>query len=106
MKNFTYYRPETAADAVGLLGSKWGGTELLAGGTDLLDLQKQYVAQPEKVVSLNGISSLKGMFSRGKAKTTSYELGVGVTLAEIAASPTMRKLFPALTTTAGDVGGP
>jgi xanthine dehydrogenase YagS FAD-binding subunit len=106
MKNFTYYRPETAAQAVGLLDSKWGGTELLAGGTDLLDLQKQYVAQPEKVVSLTGISTLKGMFSRGKTKTTSYELGAGVTLAEIAASPTMRKVFPALTTAAGDVGGP
>ena len=41
MKNFTYYRPTLAQQAVGLLDSEWGTTELLAGGTDLLDLQKE-----------------------------------------------------------------
>jgi CO/xanthine dehydrogenase FAD-binding subunit len=41
MKNFTYYRPTSAQQAVGLLDSEWGTTELLAGGTDLLDLQKE-----------------------------------------------------------------
>src|SRR5438105_833470 len=30
MKNFTYFRPKTAEDAVGLLDDKWGTTELLA----------------------------------------------------------------------------
>ena len=55
MKNFTYYRPTSAEQAVGLLDNKWGTSELLAGGTDLLDLQKEYVAQPEKVVSLRDV---------------------------------------------------
>ena len=55
MKNFTYYRPQTAEQAVGLLDNMWGSSELLAGGTDLLDLQKEYVAQPDKVVSLAGL---------------------------------------------------
>jgi len=35
-------------------GRPLGATELLAGGTDLLDLQKEYVAQPDKVISLSG----------------------------------------------------
>jgi xanthine dehydrogenase YagS FAD-binding subunit len=104
MKNFTYYRPDSADQAVALLDNHWGTTELLAGGTDLLDLQKQYVAQPDKVVSLNGIGDFKRMFSVRKDKA--FELGAGATLAAIAASPTLRKLFPALTTAAGDVGGP
>ena len=60
MKNFTYYRPKTADEAVGLLDAKWGTAELLAGGTDLLDLQKEYIAQPDKVVSVNGIKELLG----------------------------------------------
>src|SRR5262245_56056058 len=51
MKNFTYYRPTTPEQAVGLLDDKWGTTELLAGGTDLLDLMKEYVAQPSKIVA-------------------------------------------------------
>ena len=61
MKNFTYYQPTTVEQAVGLLGETWGPAELLAGGTDVHDLQKEYVAQPEKVVSLNGIGQLSGI---------------------------------------------
>ena len=41
MKNFTYFRPTSPEQAVTLLEERWGTTELLAGGTDLLDLQKE-----------------------------------------------------------------
>src|SRR5207249_5492596 len=57
MKNFTYYQPKSVESAVALLEAKWGRVELLAGGTDLLDLQKEYIAQPEKVVSLSAVKS-------------------------------------------------
>ncbi len=100
MKNFTYYRPRTAEQVVGLLDSEWGKTELLAGGTDLHDLQKEYVAQPEKVVSLRDLN-------RGaEGADGAYTLNALVTLAEIAASADLRKQFPALTTAAGMIGGP
>ena len=59
MKNFTYFRPTTAEQAVALLEGKWGNTEMLAGGTDLLALQKEFIAQPGRVVSLNGIAGLQ-----------------------------------------------
>ena len=52
MENFAYYRPTSAEQAVGLLDAKWGTAELLGGGTDLVSLQKQYIAQPKKVISL------------------------------------------------------
>ena len=42
MKNFTYHQPTTVALALPLLDEQWGKTELLAGGTDLLDRQKAY----------------------------------------------------------------
>jgi xanthine dehydrogenase YagS FAD-binding subunit len=107
MKNFTYYRPETAEQAVGLLEGSWGKAELLAGGTDLHDLQKQYIAQPEKLISLTGVEKLKDMAAiPNKANARSYEIGAGVTLAAIAENATLRKAFPALTTAAGDIGGP
>src|SRR5437588_5290910 len=102
MKNFTVYRPSTAEQAVALLDTKWGPAELLAGGTDLLDLQKEYIAQPEKVISLSGITGLAGIKS-GKDGVT---IGAGTKLADIAADADLKKLFPALTTAAGDVGGP
>jgi xanthine dehydrogenase YagS FAD-binding subunit len=104
MKNFTYYRPQTADEAIGLLDAKWGTSELLAGGTDLLDLQKEYIAQPDKVISLGGIAAtgFKGIANQAG----SYMLGAGTTLAEIAANAGLKKDCPSLTTAAGDIGGP
>jgi xanthine dehydrogenase YagS FAD-binding subunit len=107
MKNFRYYRPESVEQAVGLLEPLWGKTELLAGGTDLLDLQKEYVSQPEKVVSLAGVKRSAGFYdiqiaADGKGAT----LGAGVKLAALAEHPELRKAFPALTEAAGLIGGP
>ena len=67
MKNFTYHQPTSVATALPLLDDKWGKTELLAGGTDLHDLQKEYVAQPDKVVSVTGLGGdfTKIQVSRG-----------------------------------------
>jgi xanthine dehydrogenase YagS FAD-binding subunit len=102
MKNFAYFRPTTVEQAVGLLEANRGNTELLAGGTDLLALQKNYIAQPGRVVSLNGIGGLRNI-SVGQQTVT---IGAGVTLAMIAEHAELRRLFPALTSAAGEIGGP
>jgi xanthine dehydrogenase YagS FAD-binding subunit len=102
MKNFTYHRPKSPKEAVALLSDRWGPTELLAGGTDLLDLQKEYVAQPDKVVSLAEVG-LKGITT---LRNNELEIGAGVKLAEIAGHTQLRGWYPALTTAAGMVGGP
>lgn len=114
MKNFVYFQPSTVAGAAALLDTTWGKVELLAGGTDLLDLQKEYVAQPEKVVSL---SAAKSDYFEGTAGTRfanitmedggkSYGIGAMVKLAAIASNAELMKHFPALTTAAGMIGGP
>jgi xanthine dehydrogenase YagS FAD-binding subunit len=105
MKNFTYYRPKTAEEAVGLLDEKWGRVELLAGGTDLLDLQKEYIAQPDKVVSLSAIEELVGVKDLATGLTR-YRIGAGTKLAAIADDANLKKFFPALTEAAGIIGGP
>jgi len=102
MKNFAYYRPVTPQQAVTLLDDKWGTAELLAGGTDLLDLQKEYVAQPDKIISLRDVRSLSGI----QAMPTNLTIAAGTTLADIAANTVIRNQFPALTTAASDIGGP
>jgi xanthine dehydrogenase YagS FAD-binding subunit len=112
MKNFTYYRPTTPEQAVGLLDTKWGATELLAGGTDLHDLQKEYVAQPEKVVSLSGLGRQFADLRRDREADASgtkrdvYTIGAGAHLADIAGLAELRTKFPALTEAAGMIGGP
>src|SRR5258707_1268642 len=109
MKNFVYYRPNSAEQAVGLLEAKWGKTELLAGGTDLLDPQKEYIAQPEKVISLSGLpKEYRSITSNAPPARLPpvITIGPGVTLAEIAANEEVRRVYPALATAAGQIGGP
>jgi xanthine dehydrogenase YagS FAD-binding subunit len=111
MKNFAYYRPTSAEQAVGLLDDKWGTSELLAGGTDLLDLQKEYIAQPDKVVSLGGIKGLTGIKVAATPTPAGgpshlVTIGAATLIADLAAHSDLRRFFPALTTAAGDIGGP
>jgi xanthine dehydrogenase YagS FAD-binding subunit len=106
MKNFTYYRPTTPEAAVGLLSDKWGETELLAGGTDLLDLQKEYVAQPSKVVSLTGLNGKFSGIQAAEREPPIFTIGAGTKLAAIAEDAQLRQYCPVLTMAAGIIGGP
>ena len=51
MQSFEYANPLTKEDAVKLLAEKPGEAAVLAGGTDLLSLMKDYVATPSRVVN-------------------------------------------------------
>jgi xanthine dehydrogenase YagS FAD-binding subunit len=108
MKNFTYHRPATLEMALPLLSDQWGPTELLAGGTDLLDRTKDYVSEPDVVVSLTGLG---GAFQQIQSATppgasaAEITIGAGVKLADIAESKHLAA-FPALTAAAGQVAGP
>lgn len=105
MKNFAYYQPATVEQAVGLLGETWGPAELLAGGTDLHDLQKEYVAQPDKLISLTVLGGGFRQIRSDRKDPPSVTIGAGVKLADIAADPLVRKHAAALATAAGMVGG-
>ncbi len=61
MNSFEYVNPTTIKEATGLLAAQWGEAEILAGGTDLLSLMKNYVATPKRLVSLKGIKELDGI---------------------------------------------
>lgn len=108
MKNFTYHQPTTVATALPLLDDQWGKTELLAGGTDLLDRQKEYVSQPDKVVSLTGIGGafreISSIAPPGNFPP-SVTIGAGVKLVTIAESGLLTA-YPALTTAAAQIAGP
>lgn len=106
MKNFTYHRPTSLDQVIPLLDERWGTAELLAGGTDLHDLQKEYVAQPEKVVSLTGLGGAFAQIVSTRKEPPAIHIGAGVKLAEIAADPTVKKYLPALATAAGMIAGP
>ena len=47
-----------------LLGAPGADAEILAGGTDLLCLMKDYVATPQRLVNIKGINELGGITHR------------------------------------------
>ena len=74
MQNFEYANPTTLHDALALLGSKWGETDVLAGGTDEISLMKDFLHTPNRVVNIKGIKELGGI-SRTRLDVDVFILG-------------------------------
>jgi xanthine dehydrogenase YagS FAD-binding subunit len=55
MKQFEYARPATAQAAVQALGKRQPAGQFLAGGTNLIDLMKMQVTNPERLIDLGGL---------------------------------------------------
>jgi xanthine dehydrogenase YagS FAD-binding subunit len=102
MNRFDYANPKTVKDAVALLAANWGESDVLAGGTDLLSLMKDYIHTPKRVVNIKGIAELGGISRRGGA----VRIGATVTLDELAANAIVKQSFPALTQAALGVSSP
>ncbi|MFW5947011.1 MAG: FAD binding domain-containing protein [Gemmatimonadota bacterium] len=99
---FRYHRPETVEAAAGLLAEHGEAAMLVAGGTDVIPNLKHRLHEPEHLVSLRGVASLRGIEVDGD----DLVLGAGTTLAEVAAHPRVRAHVPALADAAGQVAGP
>ena len=100
MKAFEYATPQSLEEATSMLAEKWGETEILAGGTDLVTSLKQEITAPKRVVSLRNIAQLKGI----KASPKSLRIGAMTTLAHLGADAEIKKHFPALVTAVNGIG--
>jgi CO/xanthine dehydrogenase FAD-binding subunit len=58
MKDFDYFTPKTAKEAVSLLVQLKGEGKIFAGGQSLLVLMKQNMIAPEAIVDIKGLSEL------------------------------------------------
>ncbi len=102
MQPFEYANPTTLQEALGMLGNKWGETGVLAGGTDLISLMKDYLETPRRLVNIKGIKELGGI-QNGK---TGLRIGSTVTIEELLDHAEVRKSFPALAEAARGVSSP
>jgi carbon-monoxide dehydrogenase medium subunit len=76
---FTYHRPTSVAEAVGLLTDLGEDARALAGGHSLIPMMKLRLATPAHLVDLAGLKDLKGVATDGAdvvigAMTTQHEL--------------------------------
>jgi len=102
MERFEYASPTTVKDATALLGATWNDAQILAGGTDLISMMKDFVASPKRVVNIKGIAELRGI-----SKTANgVRIGAAVTLDDLSLHPLIRSEYPSLLTAALGVSSP
>src|SRR5436305_8010283 len=102
MRPFEYANPKTKDQVPALLGARWGETEVLAGGTDLLSLMKDEVTAPNRLVNIKGIQDLHGVSN----SATGLRIGALMTLAELGANADVKRQYPDLALAAGDAASP
>jgi xanthine dehydrogenase YagS FAD-binding subunit len=102
MQPFAYANPSSLSEAIELLPSEWGETEVLAGGTDLLARMKDDVSSPSRLVNIKGVDELRRIREEGGG----YRIGSLVTLEELLAHESLSKAFPALADAARGVSSP
>ena len=101
MKAFAYVKAAGEKQAVAALAAPGGKALPLAGGMDLIGLMKDYVAQPDRLVSVKELDA-----SITKSPNGGLRIGSAVTVADLAANADARRLYPALTDAAAEVGTP
>lgn len=99
MQAFEYASPKSVQGAVKLLGSSWGGTEIMAGGTDLISAMKDGVVAPKRVVSLKNVKALDQIRTSGGLR-----LGALVTIRQLLDSA-VRQNYPGIFQAADGVRG-
>jgi len=103
MIQFEYASPNSVKQALGLLSTNWGDTEVLAGGTDLLGLMKDFVLTPKRLVNIKHVSGLEAINTERDGRT---RLGALVTLDRIVEASHLQQNYPALAQTVADAASP
>ena len=91
MTPFTYVRAEDALQAIGLSGNT-SHAKYLGGGTNLVDLMRETIEQPNTLVDVSRLSREITIRSDG-----SMLIGAAVTNTALAADRSVRTLYPMLT---------
>ena len=104
MNSFQWIDAKSVDEAVTLLSAdERGSTIAKAGGMDLLDLIKEGIVAPARIVNLQRIDALRGV-QLDDAK--GLRLGSLTTLAEIASNAAIRRRYPALAAAAAHAATP
>ncbi|MGV9796508.1 FAD binding domain-containing protein [Mycobacterium sp. NPDC003449] len=95
--------PATLREAVDIMRGAEGDAKYLAGGTALVLLVKMRMVNPETLISLRHVTDLPD-WDRVTVNDTHVRIGGGVTLAQLAADPSVLRLLPSVAHAADVVG--
>ncbi len=99
MNKFAFVDCGTVEEAFGQMGQ---GAVVKAGGIDLLDLMKEGIVTPSKLVNIRNVSSLRGI----TVGEDGLHLGPLATLSEIAEHPEVQERYSGLADAAGHAATP
>ena len=89
---FEYVKPETIEEAVGILNEHGSGTQLLAGGTDVVPGLRDGLTKPGLVIDIKGIAGLAGI----ECEQGILQVGALATFTDLIESELVRKDIPLL----------
>jgi carbon-monoxide dehydrogenase medium subunit len=92
MPAFSYHRPGSVDEAMGLLGEYGGDAKVLAGGQSLLPLLALRLSHPEHLVDIGGLEELRFV----EEGPTGFTVGAGVCHADVELSPATERAAPLL----------
>lgn len=101
MKDFTYLRPTSLTEAVGLLAEHRGKTKVLAGGTDLMLQLQDGMFAPDYVVDVHHVPELNVLSYHAR---TGLTIGAATQLRRVETSDLVREKYPHLAACAGEIG--
>jgi xanthine dehydrogenase YagS FAD-binding subunit len=101
LPTFTYVKPTTIGEAVRALATP--GARACAGGTDLLGCLRDRVLTAESLVSLNGLTELRGL---NEQPNGGLRIGALTTLTELASHPLVNARYHALAAAAAAAASP
>ena len=100
MKTFEWVAPSSVDEAISLTIN---GAALKAGGVDIIDLMKEHIAEPSRLVDIREIKELDYIKDDPK---DGIRIGPLVTIAKLADDPTIQKRYPMLAEAAVRIATP
>jgi len=88
---FDYVKPKSLSETLTIL-TQSKNSAILAGGTDLVDMLKENVIQPEVVIDIKGL----GVFNKISFADGALHIGAGVTFSDLIESEIIHKKIPVI----------
>lgn len=101
MKDLSYLRPTSLAEALEILNRFGSEARLLTGGTDLIVKLQKHLIHPGAIVDLKRVSDISDTVEKTE---TGLRIGARVVLVDLIRNPEVLNRFPALVDAARTVG--